>query len=274
MSQTRGRELASHARRCHWQERIAVFVSKRPLRSAHAPSLVRTGTTVHGHGKMSFTIARSSRATSSARRSHTRVTHWVQRGLVISTPAAAILAVCLLAFHLKGSEMRGALRIIDLGAAAHGRRAVGSGKLICEHTLLLEVFVVVLAAHVCVLGNALFARFPADEGPAHGASEDAGCDDQNGSREHDPSTPFYVRHEEQDVDEECQKSDEKSWDGQDKEGEKEARRVSGCMEVGSNGKREADQDKQSRYRVHNQNGRQTGPGGGGQREVVGDIAGE
>lgn len=110
--------------------------------------------------------------------------------------------------HLESGELSSAFLLVSLSGATHGWRAVGSWKLIREHALLAEVLVVIRTAHVRILSNALFASFPAHKRAAHGAGYHAGCHDEDRSRKHDPAAPFYMRHKEQDVDQESQKSDE------------------------------------------------------------------
>jgi hypothetical protein len=68
--------------------------------------------------------------------------------------------------------------------------------------------VVILAAHLCVLGNALLPRLPAHDGPPHGARDQAAQGNQDGGGEDEVRTPGDVGHEEQDIDEEAQETDE------------------------------------------------------------------
>lgn len=60
----------------------------------------------------------------------------------------------------------------------------------------------VLAAHLCIFGDATFSRLAADEGATHGAGHDAAGGQQDGGPEDDPSAPLEMRHEEQDVNQE------------------------------------------------------------------------
>lgn len=183
--------------------------------------MISTGTTVHGHWRMAICVARPARAATGARRTNAWVSHWVhwvhrvQRSSIVVASSATILAVSFLTFHLECSKLSGTLGLINLSAAAHWRWAVGPGKLVGKHSLLAKVVVVVCAAHVCILGNALFAGFPAYKRTAHGTGHDTRCNDEDCSRKHDPATPLYVRHEQQNVDQEGQKSDQQSRDGED-----------------------------------------------------------
>jgi hypothetical protein len=167
------------------------------------------------------------------------------------TSAAAVLAVGFLASHLEGGVLRRTFGIIDLSATAHRWRAFSSGKLVRKHALLADVFVVVGTVHVCVFSNALFARFPAHKRASHGACHNAGCHDEDCSRKHDPATPFHVWNEEKNVNKEGQKSNQQCWNGENKKGQKEARRVARRMEMRGNGQREAYQDKERCDGMHN-----------------------
>ena len=75
--------------------------------------------------------------------------------------------------------------------------------------------VVVLAAHLGVLGDALLARLAADDGAAHGAGQHAADDDQDGGGQHDPAAPAHVGDEEQDVDEEGEQRDQEGGQHED-----------------------------------------------------------
>jgi hypothetical protein len=243
MSKTRWRKLASHASCHHRRQRVPIFVPAWSS-STHTWSLVCTWTSIHRHRWVSICI-RPARSTTSACRTDTGISrgvccvHGIQWSAIIIASSAAVLTVGLLALHFERSKLRRTLGVVKLSGPAHWRWAVGSGELISKHTLLTKGLVVVCAVHVCVLSNTLFARFPADKSAAHSACHDTGCNDENRSRKHDPAAPFHVWHEQQDVDQESQKSDEQSWDGKDEESQEEARRVSGRVEMRSHGEREA-----------------------------------
>ena len=194
MSETRWRKFASHASCHHGWKRVAVLVSARSP-STHA--LVCTRTSIHGHRRVGFSIARSARSTTSACRANARVPCWihgVQWSAIVVTSTAAVLAISLLALHFESSKLR-SLRVVNLSATAHGWWAVGSWELIGKHTLLIKIFVVVLAVHVCIFGDTLFARLPAHKRAAHSAGHDTGCNNENRSRKHDPAAPFHVWYE-------------------------------------------------------------------------------
>jgi hypothetical protein len=197
MSKTRRGKLASHASCHHRRKRISIFVPAWSS-STHAWTLVWTWTSVHRHWWVSVCIAGPARTTTSACRTNTGISrrtrgvYGIQWSAIIIAPSAAVLTVGLLALHLERSKLRRTLRFVKLSGPCHWRWAVGSGELISKHTLLTEGFVVVCAVHVRVLGNTLFARFPADKGAAHSAGHNAGCNDENCSRKHDPAAPFHV----------------------------------------------------------------------------------
>ena len=194
MPKTRWWKFASHTSCHHGWERVAVFVS---AWSSSTHALVCAGTSVHWHRRVAFSIARSARSTTSACRADARVSRWVhgvQRSAVVVTSTAAVLAIGLLALHFESSKLR-SLRVVNLSGTAHGWRTVGSWELVGKHALLIKVFVVVLAIHICIFGDTLFARLPAHKRAAHRAGHDTGCNNENCSRKHDPAAPFYVWHE-------------------------------------------------------------------------------
>jgi len=272
MSETRRWKFASHASSHHGWERVAVLVSAGSS-STHSLALVCAGASIHGHWRVRFSITRSAGSTTSACRTDARVPRWihgVQRSAIIVASTAAILAVSLLALHFESSKLR-SLRVVNLSGTAHRWRAVGSRELVSKHALLAKVFVVVLAIHVRIFGNTLFARLPAHKRAAHSAGHNTGCNNENCSRKHDPAAPFHVWHEKQNVNQEGQKSDEQGWDGKNEKSQEEARRVSRRMEMRSHGQRETNQDEQSCNWVHDQDRRKTGPSGRGQREVISII---
>jgi hypothetical protein len=271
MSQTGRRKFAAHASRHRRRNRIAVFI---PARSSSTS--IRARASVHGHGRVSVCITRPARSATGARRANAGISCFVrriQRSPVVVAPAAPVLTVGFLTLHLKSGILRG-LGGVSVSAVAHRRGTVGSGELVRKHTLLAEGFVVVCAVHVGVLGNTLFARLPADKRTAHRAGHDAGCNNKDGSREHDPATPFHVWDEQQDVHQESQESDEQGWDGKDQESQEEARRVSRGVEVSGHGEREADQDEQCCNRMYDKNRGQTRASRRGQGEVIGVVARE
>lgn len=159
---------------------------------------------------MPICVPRPARAATGARGTDAWVSHWVhrvhwvQRGSIVVTSSATVLTVSFLAFHLECSKLSGTLGVVNLSATAHRWWAVSPGKLIGKHSLLANVVVVVCAAHVCILGNTLFAGFPAYKRASHGAGHNTRCNDEDGGRKHDPATPLYVRDKQQDVDQEGQ----------------------------------------------------------------------
>ena len=194
MSETRRWKFASHASCHHGRKGVAVLVS---AWSSSTHALVCARTSIHGHRRVAFSIARSARSTTSACRADARVPCWihgVQWSAIIITSTAAVLAVCLLALHFESSKLR-SLRVVNLSAAAHGWWAVGPWELVGKHALLIKVFVVVLAVHICIFGDTLFARLPAHKRAAHSAGHDTGCNNENCSRKHDPAAPFHVWYE-------------------------------------------------------------------------------
>lgn len=50
--------------------------------------------------------------------------------------------------------------------------------------------VVILPAHLGVLGDSTLPRFPTDQGPAHGASHHTAGDENDGCRQNNPTTPL------------------------------------------------------------------------------------
>lgn len=240
MSKAGRRKIASHAG-CHRRKWVAVLVS---AWSTSAHTVITAWATVHWHRRVPVCIAGSTRTATSTCGANAGVTHrvhWVQRSAVVVAAGATVLAVGLLALHFKGSKLGVALAVVDLSATAHWWRAVSSGKLIRKHTLLAKVFIVIRAAHVCVFGDTLFASLSAYKGTAHSAGHDTGCNNEDCSRKHDPTTPLDVGHEQENVHQEGQQSYQQGRDGENKESQEEARRMSRRMEMRSNSQRKADQ---------------------------------
>lgn len=84
-----------------------------------------------------------------------------------------------------------------------------------------------------------------------------------------------MRNEQQDVDEECEKSDEQGRESEDEEGEEVSRGMTGAMEVGGDGEAEADEGEEGSDGVDDEDRGQTISGRSGERPVlVGVVAGE
>lgn len=226
MSQARRRELtchsASHASSHHRSDRIAVFVSAWSSLWVHSLATVAARTAVHWHRRCFILHVWPTRTATSARGPDAGIADRVQRCPIIRTSATSfILAVGLLALHLKRSELWRSLGV-HRSTTAHRWRTVGSRKLVGHQALLVQVLVVVRAVHIRILRNTLLARLPAHQRPAHRTSDHAGCHNQDGSRKYDPATPLHVRDEQKDVDQECEKRDQQGRDSQDEESQKVA----------------------------------------------------
>jgi len=116
----------------------------------------------------------------------------------------------------------------ELRVASHSRRAVGSRQtdfILCESGCI-AAGVVVLTIHLGILGDALLARLPRNQGPPHSACDKTRGDDQNRGGQDNPSSPLHVRNEEENVDQKCQQGDEQGGKGEDEQGEQVSRRVS------------------------------------------------
>lgn len=171
-------------------------------------------------------IVHRSRASAGARRSNARVTLWVQRDAIVSiTSAGSIITPRFLPLHFKRSKLRGTT-VLHRSTATHGRRTFSSrqvvditlGQTINHDAVLRQVLVVCSAIHIGVLRDALLAGFPTDQGPSHGASNDAGRDNQKCGSQHDPASPLHMRDEKENVDEKGQQRHQQGGKSQDEEG--------------------------------------------------------
>nr|POE90060.1 hypothetical protein CFP56_20527 [Quercus suber] len=133
--------------------------------------------------------------------------------------------------------------------------------------MLVQVVVVFVPVHLRVLRDALLAGLAGDQGPPHCACDYHGCNDEDGSRQHDPAAPCHMRDEQEDVDQEREEGDQQRRDGQDQEREEVAGRVGRRLEVRGTCEPEADEDEQGRDRVHDEDGEETVAGGGRELEV-------
>jgi len=66
--------------------------------------------------------------------------------------------------------------------------------------------VVVLSAHLSVLGDALLPCLAANDGPTHRARNETAECHQDGSGENDVGAPCHVRDEEEDIDEKAEQA--------------------------------------------------------------------
>lgn len=171
-------------------------------------------------------IVHRSRASAGARRSNARVTLWVQRDAIVCiTSAGSIITPRFLPLHFKRSKLRGTT-VLHRSTATHGRRTFSSrqvvditlGQTINHDAVLRQVLVVCSAIHIGVLRDALLARFPTDQGPSHGASNDAGRDNQKCGSQHDPASPLHMRDEKENVDKKGQQRHQQGGKSQDEEG--------------------------------------------------------
>lgn len=104
----------------------------------------------------------------------------------------------------------------------------------------------IFAVHLSILSNALLARLPRYERPAHGAGNNTGSHDENRCGQHYPSTPLHVRNKEKYVDQECQERNEEGRKAEYQERKQIPRRMRRRMEVGSYGQSEAYQSEEGR----------------------------
>lgn len=247
--------MPQRRRHCHshfraWRDRVAVLI---PARSPRRHILI---------------IPIRSPAIGTPR-PYTLISRRIQRSLII----AGIAGVRLMSLHIESGELSGVL--VDGGAATQRRRTVGSREGVGDHALLGEAVVVCGTVHIRILGDALLARFPADESSAHGAGDDAGGDDEDCGSQYDPSSPCHVRNEQQNIDQKREQCHQQRRKRQNEQRQQIPRRMRRPMEMRGNRQPEANQREQRRDRMHDQNRRQTVPGVGGQGEVaVGVGAGE
>lgn len=172
----------------------------------------------------------------------------------------------MLFLELKRSELV-VLHSRRHGVVRHGRWRLGLGEIGGDSCIAGAVCVVRLAVHLVVLCDAPLSCLSADQSPAHGACHDSTCNNDDGGRQHDPSSPSHVRYEEQDVDEEGQQRNQKSGEGKDEQRKQVAWRVGGRVEVSGDGEPKADQRHEGCDGVHNKDRGEGVARACGQREV-------
>lgn len=106
-----------------------------------------------------------------------------------------------------GSDIRGRRRtsnnrLLDIGIEALW---LAQASCCCRGVLTI---VKILPTHFSVFCDAPLPRLAADKCPAHGTCDHTASHKQNGGHEHNPSSPFEMRNEQQDVDEESQERHE------------------------------------------------------------------
>lgn len=113
------------------------------------------------------------------------------------------------------------------------------------HWLVLSLSVVeVLTTHFGVLGYLLSTVLAADEGAAHGTSNDGTCADHDGGCENDIGTPGHVRHEHQDVNHKGSYANQEGDNGEYEETQKESSRVGWGVKMGDDSHDKHDEDQQ------------------------------
>lgn len=95
--------------------------------------------------------------------------------------------------------------------------------------------VIVFAAHFGVFSNAPLPGLATDEGAAHGASDDATRDENDGCGQHNPPAPAQMGDEEQDIYKEGEKGDEQGRQEEDQQGQEVAGGMRRGMEVRGGG---------------------------------------
>lgn len=118
--------------------------------------------------------------------------------------------------------------------------------------------VVVFAAHLGILGNALLSGLSAHDGPPHGARDQAAEGNQDGSSQNNVGTPCQVGHEEQNVDEEAEQANQKIENAHDEQQQQEPGRVGRAVEVSDDGENEHDESNGGGDRVNNKKRRKSG----------------
>lgn len=118
--------------------------------------------------------------------------------------------------------------------------------------LLSLAVVVVLAAHLGILSNALLPCLSAHDGPPHGARNQSTQGNQNGSGEDDVRAPGHVGDKEQDIDEKAQEADEEGDNADDEQHQQVPSRMGRAVEVGDDGENEHDESQDGCNWVHNE----------------------
>lgn len=124
---------------------------------------------------------------------------WIQWHPIVTTISTSWIGTR----HLKCRELRSLI---------HWRRALGSRQRIgavrgcgtghrrrrwdgIHRAGLGQVVEIIGATHLRILRDPLLSGFPANQRSSHRACDNGGCDDQNGSREIDPTAPLQMRDE-------------------------------------------------------------------------------
>jgi hypothetical protein len=162
---------------------------------------------------------------------------------------STVVASPLVALGFEGCKF-GSLGVVE--SVVHWWRAVCSGQFIGHETLVLQVVVVVGTVHLGVLSDTLLASLSRYQSPSHGASNHARSDNEDGSRQNNPSTPCHMRDEQKDIDQESQERNKQGGEGQNEQSQKIARRVSGRVEMGGHSQAEANERQESCDRMNDE----------------------